>query len=130
MGLQLLRGRELKPPLREVRGTGTHLQEATQVTNIGAAKTALRFPVNPDTQSLLSALLSRHDPAEWNDWRWQMRTRIRTLDELARIFTLSEDEHAAVAQPQGLAAGRHHALLRQPDGPGRCRPSRCAAPTS
>ena len=33
MGLQLLRGRELKPPLREVRGTpvtGTHLKEATQ----------------------------------------------------------------------------------------------------
>ena len=30
-----------------------------------------------------------------------MRTRIRTLDELARIFRLSEDEYAAVARHKG-----------------------------
>jgi len=33
---------------------------------------------------------------EWNDWRWQLRHRIRTLDELARIIRLSEDERRAV----------------------------------
>ena len=30
-----------------------------------------------------------------------MRTRIRTLEELARIFRLSEDEYAAVARHKG-----------------------------
>ena len=101
MGLQLLRGREQKPPLREVRGTGAHLQEATQVTNIGAARTALRFPVNPDTKAFYRRFYPGTTAADWNDWHWQFRTRIRDLAELSRIFTLSEDERAAVAQHTG-----------------------------
>jgi lysine 2,3-aminomutase len=38
---------------------------------------------------------------EWNDWRWQIRTRIRALDELARIFALSADERRAVERHEG-----------------------------
>ncbi|MCO6437181.1 MAG: KamA family radical SAM protein [Phycisphaerae bacterium] len=33
---------------------------------------------------------------EWSDWRWQLRKRIRELDGLERIFSLSTDEHSAV----------------------------------
>ncbi|HEV2560992.1 MAG TPA: KamA family radical SAM protein [Rhizomicrobium sp.] len=104
MGLQLLRGRELKPPLREVRGTpvtGTHLKEATHVTNIEAAKTALRFPVNPDTKAFYHRFYPGTTAVEWNDWHWQFRTRIRSLDELKRIFQLSEDERQAVERHDG-----------------------------
>lgn len=32
----------------------------------------------------------------WNDWRWQIRHRIRDRDELERIFVLSDDERAAL----------------------------------
>jgi len=39
--------------------------------------------------------------AEWNDWRWQLRRRIKSLPELERIFTLSPDERAAVANHKG-----------------------------
>jgi len=104
MGLHLLRGRELKPPLREVRGTpvtGTHLKEATQVTKIEAAKTALRFPVNPDTKAFYRRFYPGTTAAEWNDWHWQFRTRIRSLDELKRIFQLSDDERQAVERHDG-----------------------------
>lgn len=38
---------------------------------------------------------------EWNDWRWQLRHRIRDLDELQRIFTLSDDEHSTVQRVGG-----------------------------
>lgn len=38
---------------------------------------------------------------DWNDWRWQSRHRIRTLAELERIFTLSDDERAAASQHSG-----------------------------
>jgi len=30
--------------------------------------------------------------ADWNDWRWQVRHRIRNMENLSRILQLSEDE--------------------------------------
>jgi lysine 2,3-aminomutase len=39
--------------------------------------------------------------AEWNDWRWQLRSRIKSLAELERIFTLSDGERAGVAGRNG-----------------------------
>lgn len=39
--------------------------------------------------------------AEWNDWRWQLRHRIKSLAELERIFALSPDERAAVIGHHG-----------------------------
>ncbi|MGK0289275.1 MAG: lysine 2,3-aminomutase [bacterium] len=37
---------------------------------------------------------------EWNDWKWQLRNRIKTFDELARVFSLSKDEIQAVSEHQ------------------------------
>ena len=51
------------------------------------------------------AFRRRHFPDassdEWNDWRWQLRHRIRDLAGLTRIFRLSDDERAAVTRHQG-----------------------------
>ena len=106
MSLQVLRRRELKPPLRPVRtrpALASPLQEANQVTSIPAAKTRapLRFPVNSETRDFYRHFYPGTSTLEWNDWRWQMRTRIRSLDELARIFALSADERAAVERHEG-----------------------------
>lgn len=35
-------------------------------------------------------------PSEWNDWRWQLRNRIRDQEGAERIFSLSDDERAAI----------------------------------
>jgi len=112
MSLQIARSREAKPPLRSVRNrtdVRPQLREATEASASAhtatkaapAKKTALRFPVNPDTRAFYKEFYPGTSTVEWNDWRWQMRTRIRTLDELARIFRLSEDEYAAVARHKG-----------------------------
>ncbi len=37
---------------------------------------------------------------EWNDWQWQIRYRIRHLDQLERMLNLSDDERAAVEMIQ------------------------------
>jgi lysine 2,3-aminomutase len=37
---------------------------------------------------------------EWNDWQWQIRNRIRHLDQLERMLQLSDDERAAVEMIQ------------------------------
>ncbi|HEX5788634.1 MAG TPA: KamA family radical SAM protein [Woeseiaceae bacterium] len=39
--------------------------------------------------------------ADWNDWRWQNRNRIRTLADLARIIELDDDESAAIRRHTG-----------------------------
>jgi lysine 2,3-aminomutase len=36
--------------------------------------------------------------SEWNDWRWQSRHRIRTLEQFERMLTLSETEREALIQ--------------------------------
>jgi len=38
---------------------------------------------------------------EWNDWRWQNRNRIRTLESLERIVQLTAEERAAIARHTG-----------------------------
>lgn len=46
------------------------------------------------------AFRSRNFPAvsdrDWHDWHWQMRNRIRSADQLARILTLSAAEREAM----------------------------------
>ena len=110
MSLHLVRGRVLKPPQRDVRTapetrSGTPLKEASKVQALTPpkpkAKAALRFPVNPETRAFYRQFYPATSTVEWNDWRWQMRTRIRTLADLERIFRLSEDERSAVARHEG-----------------------------
>ncbi len=39
--------------------------------------------------------------SDWNDWRWQNRNRVRTLADLQRMITLSDEENAAVKRHSG-----------------------------
>jgi lysine 2,3-aminomutase len=108
MNLQLLRGRDLRPPSRHERTSSAAVSETPIQSNISptpieapARKKALRFPVNPATRAFYRRFYPDTTTAEWNDWRWQLRTRIRTLADLSRVFTLSKDEHDAVAGHTG-----------------------------
>jgi lysine 2,3-aminomutase len=64
-------------------------------------KKALRFPVGAATRAFYKRFYPGTTTADWNDWRWQMRARIRNLAELERIFKLSGDERAAVEAHTG-----------------------------
>lgn len=108
MSLQLLRGRELKPPLRAVRTTpdpkpAPSFKEAIQIPVLAARRhpPALHFPVNPATRAFYRRFYPGTTSADWNDWHWQFRNRVRTAEELARIFRLSEDEFGAVTRHEG-----------------------------
>ena len=57
---------------------------------------------------------------EWNDWRWQLRNRIRDLEGLEAVFALSDDERQAVerrrnALPVGITP--YYAWLLHQKGP-------------
>jgi lysine 2,3-aminomutase len=106
MTLQLLRGHDLRPPSRRastpvaVPGHQNNQQNgATEETPV--RKSALRFPVSSESRAFYRCFYPDSSAADWNDWRWQMRTRIRTLAELERVFVLSDSERQAVAGHTG-----------------------------
>jgi lysine 2,3-aminomutase len=59
------------------------------------------FPMGPQSLAFKRRLFPEAGRAEWDDWRWQARNRLRTLAQLERAFALSEDERAAVRRHQG-----------------------------
>jgi lysine 2,3-aminomutase len=57
---------------------------------------------------------------EWNDWRWQMRNRIRDLAGLERVLRLSDDERDALRRHTGplpVGVNPYYAALLDPDDP-------------
>ena len=60
-----------------------------------------RFPLSEHSR----AFLRRHYPGvsihDWNDWKWQVRNRVRRLDMLEKIIDLTPDERASVEQRTG-----------------------------
>src|ERR1700683_236803 len=55
-----------------------------------------RFPVSKEAADFRKRFYPRVSRSTWNDWRWQMRGRIKSLTDLAGIFTLSLDEREAL----------------------------------
>jgi len=44
------------------------------------------------------ALWEEVSPEEWNDWRWQVRNRISSLDQLKQVIDLNEEEERGLEQ--------------------------------
>src|SRR5665213_727066 len=90
MSLQLLRGRESRPPLRSGRekpnaSTVLDVENTKQFPRMGKAqaaakpKTRLRFPVGEETRAFYRRVYPGTTTAEWNDWHWQFQARVPLL---------------------------------------------------
>jgi len=82
--------------------SGSAARAAAQGSARSSARPATRrlkavFPISPQARAFRDRFFPDVDDATWSDWRWQLRSRIRTRGELARIFELSDDERASVA---------------------------------
>jgi lysine 2,3-aminomutase len=67
---------------------------------------------------------------EWNDWRWQLRHRITTLDQIKEILELSTEEIEGIKQSKGrlaMAVTPYFASLMDPTNP-NCPVRRQAIP--
>jgi lysine 2,3-aminomutase len=76
---------------------------------IGPRAAAFRRRFHPDATN-----------REWNDWRWQVRNRIRDLAGLERVLRLSPDERSAIrrhAGPLPVGVNPYYASLLDPDDP-------------
>jgi lysine 2,3-aminomutase len=59
-----------------------------------------RHVSNPKTSAFRRAFFPAATDKEWNDWQWQIRNRIRHLDQLERMLRLSDAERSAVEMIQ------------------------------
>jgi lysine 2,3-aminomutase len=60
-----------------------------------------KFPISERASAFRKRFFPQTTLAEWNDWRWQVRNRIRSLDGLSRILNLSDDERSAIERHTG-----------------------------
>ncbi|MFT4796895.1 MAG: lysine 2,3-aminomutase [Candidatus Azotimanducaceae bacterium] len=90
----------------------SHINVATSVATYQPPKPKIqsldkrrtsRFRVSKSASQFLKKFYPAASRADWNDWRWQNRNRVRSLEELERIVNLSADERAAIE--------RHHGAL-------------------
>lgn len=54
--------------------------------------------VSPAARALRERVWPDATDGQWNDWKWQLRNRIKDLAGLERCFSLTEDEREAVRQ--------------------------------
>ena len=82
---------------------------------------ARRLPRQAErTRRFRRAHYPRVTDAEWGDWHWQLRHRIRSLDELQTICQLGENERRALTQGGSLlpfAVTPYYMSLIDPDDP-------------
>ncbi len=72
------------------------------------------------------------NPLEWEDWRWQLKHRISTKEELSQVIKLTPEEEKGIEKATGrlsMAITPYWATLIDPDDPS-CPLRRQAVPTS
>jgi len=78
------------------------------------------FPIDPRVRAFRDQAYPDIPDAEWTDWRWQLRHRIRDLAGAERIFRLTGDERAAIRRRTGmlpLGITPYYAALLDRDDP-------------
>lgn len=79
-----------------------------------------KFPISKNTQAFMKAHFPDATAAEWNDWKWQVRNRVRRIEKLEQIIQLTDDERASVIQRTGnlpIAITPYYLSLLSPDDP-------------
>lgn len=77
-----------------------------------------RLLISPRSRAFRKRFFPEATDRDWNDWRWQLKRRIRDLPGLERILDLSDDERGAVARHTGslpVGINPYYASLLDPD---------------
>ncbi len=79
----------------------TMAAQAVAYGSPGAAHATEEVEEEPPSSALLlnrARFFSDVSEESWNDWRWQFRNRITSIDELAKFIPLSAEEQASLGQ--------------------------------
>ncbi|MBN2193603.1 MAG: KamA family radical SAM protein [Polyangiaceae bacterium] len=75
-----------------------HVPLLKVVPNGAGSGPRFRTPSSPLTRAFRRTHYPDVSDADWNDWRWQIRHRVRHLAELERFLVLAPDERAALTE--------------------------------
>jgi lysine 2,3-aminomutase len=100
-----------------------HISPAIRLEPAIAKRDRPKFRVSERSKEFLSRCYPSATVDDWNDWRWQNRNRVRTLADLERMITLSDEESDAIrrhtgALPVGITPYYASLLDRQDAGQG------------
>lgn len=78
------------------------------------------FVISSRTRAFMQRCFRDVTDAQWNDWKWQLRMRVRDAETLSRVLNLTDDECKTVNQlggqlPVGITP--YYASLLDPDNP-------------
>ncbi len=81
-------------------GTAMGRVSAARIVSLSSSLPSVpRYPRgNPQTRAFRKAFFAQVTDQEWNDWRWQLRNRIRRLSQLEQMLVLSEEERVALTE--------------------------------
>ncbi|MBN1483005.1 KamA family radical SAM protein [candidate division KSB1 bacterium] len=104
-------------PLRE-----SLFQSTSQTESATKAKTLPRktIVIGEQTAKFRGRHYENVPDEQWNDWRWQLRNRIKDLPTLERLFALADDERHAIKQHNGslpVSITPYYASLIHPTNP-------------
>jgi lysine 2,3-aminomutase len=77
-----------------------------------------KFTVSNRSEDFRARFFPHATVAEWCDWRWQLRNRIRTIDTLQTMVRLTDDERTAISRHTGslpFAITPYYLSLLDPD---------------
>jgi lysine 2,3-aminomutase len=93
-----------KPPSGELHGArrfSLARERELPLSHSNQPQRLPRFPSSLEAKGFRRRFFPQATAADWSDWHWQLRHRIRDLDGLARIFSLSADERSAIERLGG-----------------------------
>jgi lysine 2,3-aminomutase len=82
------------------------------------ASVAPKFPTSTRSEDFRARYFPLATPAEWCDWRWQLRNRVRSLEGLEQVVHLTNDERTAIRRHTGslpFAITPYYLSLVDPD---------------
>ncbi len=88
------------PPESTLPNNNNH-SPAIRLDQTLARRDRAKFRVSDRSAEFLRRCYPGATVEEWNDWRWQNRNRVRTLADLERMISLSDDEAAAIRRHTG-----------------------------
>lgn len=87
------------PALARQKRPGTAKRtSAVSAPQAGPFSAASKRGYSRQTRAFRRRFFPQVTDREWNDWRWQLRHRIRTLPEAERFLLLSDDERDAIVR--------------------------------
>jgi lysine 2,3-aminomutase len=89
--------------LAELAGMGTTMSSFTSFSRPirKPPSVPVKFPASTRSEEFRERYFPFATAAEWSDWRWQLRNRVRSLEMLERVVRLTDDERTAIRRHTG-----------------------------